>query len=527
MSGKVIIERAATGWVDRYRSYEVIVNGAKRADIWRGESTTISVEPGEAEIFLRIAWCRSRTAQVEVSSGDERRLACRPRSILTALYGITFGRDNYIRVDEVAPRGHPKMRDGNGITRRGALAGAAMFGVGVGIDRVLGGSETRDSGNEEGGSSGGQVAFYGSSQAGIGTPAQEFLDFAAFDLTSGSVDDLRDLLKEWTLAAGVLSSGQPYEPIPEAADAAPSDTGEAIGAGPSRLTITIGFGPSLFGAGGEDRFGLSRRRPGKLAPLPPFRGESLDPDRSGGDLCIQACAEDPQVSFHALHVLTRLASDVATLRWSQPGFGRTSSTSRSQSTPRNLMGFRDGTANIRAEDEEAMKEFVWAQSGDGPEWMSGGSYLIARRIQFLFDVWDATSLEGQERVIGRRKLSGAPLGSQDEYDPVDLNARRGGEPLIPAGAHVRLASPDFNDGQRILRRGYSYSEPTEPGSGQIDAGLFFICFQRDPVKQFIPIQRRLAASDALNHHTLHTASAIFACPPGCKPGGFVGEGLFA
>ena len=190
------------------------------------------------------------------------------------------------------------------------------------------------------------------------------------------------------------------------------------------------------------------------------------------------------------------------------------------------MGFKDGTDNIRAEDSEAMDQFVWVQSSDGPQWMTGGSYLIARRIQILFDVWDATSLEGQERVIGREKLSGAPLGAKDEYDPVDLVAKTNGSPTIPTDAHVRLASPNYNDGQRILRRGYSYSEPPEPGSGQIDAGLFFICFQRNPQRQFIPLQRRLAESDALNHHTLHTASAVFACPPGAKQGGFVGEGLF-
>jgi len=191
------------------------------------------------------------------------------------------------------------------------------------------------------------------------------------------------------------------------------------------------------------------------------------------------------------------------------------------------MGFKDGTNNIRAEDGDAMERFVWVQPSDGPRWMAGGTYLIARRIQILFDVWDATSLEGQERVIGREKLSGAALGAKNEYDPVDLAAMASGSPTIPSDAHIRLASPHYNDGQRILRRGYSYSEPPEPGSGQIDAGLFFICFQRDPRRQFIPIQRRLAASDALNHHTLHTASAIFACPPGCQPGGFIGEGLFA
>jgi deferrochelatase/peroxidase EfeB len=411
------------------------------------------------------------------------------------------------------------------LTRRGLLQGAAVAGSGVALGYVLhDGSQSREAISS---SSGVEEPFYDDHQGGIATPAQEFLNFTAFDLTSSSPDDLRDVLREWTAAAAALTAGKRYEPAPEEVDVAPTDTGEAVGFSPSRLTITIGFGPSLFGWPGQDRFDLAGRRPPKLAPLPPFQGESLNPARSGGDLCIQACADDPQVTFHAIHVLTRLASDVATLRWSQQGFGRTSSTSRSQETPRNLMGFKDGTENIRAEDREAMDEFVWAQPSDGPEWMAGGSYLIARRIQMFFDVWDATSLEGQERVIGRRKLSGAPLGGRDEYDPLDLDARQDGQPVIPTDAHVRLASASSNNGQRILRRGYSYSEPTEAGSGQIDAGLFFICFQRDPERQFIPIQRRLAESDALNHHTLHTASAIFACPPGCKPGGFVGEGLFA
>ncbi len=401
-----------------------------------------------------------------------------------------------------------------------------MVGIGVGLDHLLAGAAS-ESRKDRSGSSQASLPFYGSHQEGIATPAQEFLDFAAFDVTSSSVDDLRDILEEWTIAAAALTAGRPYEPAPESADVAPTDTGEAIGIDPSRLTITIGFGLSLFGPPGEDRFGFSQKRPRRLASLPPFRGESLDPDRSGGDLCVQACADDPQVSFHAIHVLARLASGAATVRWTQQGFGRTSSTSRSQPTPRNLMGFKDGTENIRGEDDQAMDEFVWVQPSDGQKWMSGGSYLIARRIQILFDVWDATSLESQERVIGREKLSGAPLGGHDEYDPVDLDVRKAGAPVIPADAHIRLANPSYNSGQRILRRGYSYSEPSEPGSGQIDAGLFFICFQRDPWRQFVPIQRRLAASDALNHHTLHTSSAIFACPPGCSSGGFVGEGLFA
>lgn len=412
-----------------------------------------------------------------------------------------------------------------GITRRGALAGAAMFGLGAGLDRALGGS----AGGGEGGDAGSanSVPFYGRYQAGIGTPAQEFVNLAAFDMTSDSNDDLRSLLQEWTQAAADLTVGRPYEPGATSLAKPPTDTGEAIGLDPAQLTITVGFGPSLFRSVAGLHSSFAKLRPGALRRLPPFRGESLDPGRSDGDLCVQACADDPQVAFHAVHVFARIAADVATLRWSQPGFGRTSATSRSQATTRNLMGFKDGTDNIRTEDTDAMARFVWVQRGDGPSWMEGGSYLIVRRIQMLFDVWDSTSLEGQERVFGRKKLNGAPLGARSEYDAVNLSAERNGELTIPADAHIRLASPIANGGQKILRRGYSYSEPTEPGSGQIDAGLLFICFQRDPQRQFIPIQRRLAARDALNRHTLHTASGIFACPPGARRGAFIGEGLFA
>jgi deferrochelatase/peroxidase EfeB len=190
------------------------------------------------------------------------------------------------------------------------------------------------------------------------------------------------------------------------------------------------------------------------------------------------------------------------------------------------MGFKDGTDNIRAEDGAAMNDYVWVQPRDGPDWMVGGTYLVARRIRILFDVWDATTLEEQQHTIGREKLSGAPLGRANEYDQVNLAAMRpDGELTIPSNAHIRLANPVNNDGQRILRRGYSYTEAAEPGTGEIDAGLFFIAFQRDPQRQFVPLQRRLAASDALNRHTLHTSSAVFACPPGARAGGFIGQGL--
>ncbi len=409
------------------------------------------------------------------------------------------------------------------ISRRQLLGGAAAAGLGAGLEHVLSASPSSSAPTSDSA----RVSFYGSHQAGVATPAQNYLHFAAFDIVGEGTEEVRTLLEHWSAVAATLTAGRAYEPGGDSAEAAPTDTGEAVGLPASNLSITFGFGPSLFGPGRQSGFAASARRPIELQQLPAFRGEDIDPAVSGGDLCVQACADDPQVAFHAVHTLTREGREYATLRWSQPGFGRTSSTSRAQVTPRNLMGFKDGTENIRAEETAAMGRYVWVQSGDGPDWMTGGTYLVAKRIRILFDVWDSTSLEGQQRTIGRSKLTGAPLGSRTEYDPVDLaatNAR--GEPLIPADSHVRLASASENRGQRILRRGYSYAEPTEPGSGQIDAGLFFIAFARSPSRQFIPIQRRLAQSDALNHSTLHTSSSIFACPPGARPGGFVGETLF-
>jgi deferrochelatase/peroxidase EfeB len=305
----------------------------------------------------------------------------------------------------------------------------------------------------------------------------------------------------------------------------PDDTGEAFGLSPARLTLTFGFGPPLFERGGEDRFGLAGRRPEALAEIPPLPGDALEEGRSGGDLCVQACADDPQVAFHAIRNLARIARGVAVVRWSQLGFGRTASTSMTQATPRNLMGLKDGTNNIKAEDADLMDRYVWVPEGEGPSWMTGGTYLVARRIRMLIEVWDRASLADQEGTIGRHKYSGAPIGSEGEFDPVDLEARgEDGELLLPEDSHVRLARQ--SDEEKILRRGYSFTDGMDHERGQLDAGLFFICFQRDPRLQFVPLQRRLGSSDLLNEYIQHTGSAVFACPRGAREGGYVGEALF-
>jgi deferrochelatase/peroxidase EfeB len=211
------------------------------------------------------------------------------------------------------------------------------------------------------------------------------------------------------------------------------------------------------------------------------------------------------------------------MRWSQLGFGRTTSTSREQETGRNLFGFKDGTNNLKVEDRASLERHVWAGPRDEPAWMRGGTYMVARRVRMLIEVWDRSSLRDQEATFGRHKASGAPIGRREEFDAVDLEARgEDGALLVPQDAHVRLAA---QGGEAILRRSFSFTDGTDD-RGQLDAGLFFVCFQRDPRRQFVPMQRRLGSNDALNEYISHTGSALFALPPRAREGGYVGEGLF-
>jgi deferrochelatase/peroxidase EfeB len=403
------------------------------------------------------------------------------------------------------------------VSRRDLLSAAGLVAIGAGTDRLVGSPEGRPE------RTGGQtIPFFAAHQPGIATPTQQHLQFGAFDVLSPSIQDLRQLLTRWSTASAALAEGHPIGAI-ETGAAPPADTGEALGLGPSRLTVTIGFGPRLFDA---QRFGLETRRPAPLVDLPAFPGDALLPQLCGGDLAVQVCSEDPVVAFHGLHVLARMANPIAVARWTLAGFGRTSN-SRRQQTPRNLMGFKDGTANVMSEDIEALDKHVWARPPASPTWMAGGTYMVVRRIRMLLGGWDATGLKDQELVFGRRKLSGAPLGGSNERDALDLGARLAGVPVIPPTAHVRLASPAYNRGQRLLRRGYSFVDGIDKATETMAGGLLFICFQRDPRGQFIPIQRRLANSDALNQHTEHVGSAIFACPPGASRRGFLGDRLFA
>ena len=387
-----------------------------------------------------------------------------------------------------------------GTTRRRLLAGAGLAAGGV----IAGTTPAA------GASRGARLSFHGRHQGGITTPLQAHLRFAAFDV-SGSRADLAALLRAWSDAAARMCAGDPVGPVGGDPASAPVDTGEAYGLPASRLTVTIGLGPSLF----DGRFGLRAERPAALAALPAFRGDRLDAARSGGDLAVQSCADDPQVAFHAVRTLARIGRGVAAGRWSQAGFD----SAPDGRTGRNLMGFKDGTNNLDASDAAAMRRNVWVASGDEPAWMGGGTYLVTRRIRIRIERWDASDLDEQETDVGRRKVSGAPFGARSEFTPVV-------PALEPRHSHIMLANPRAagSEAERILRRGYSFDDGLMPG-GKLDAGLFFAAFQRDPRRQFVPIQHRLAEHDLLGEYLVHTGSAVFAVPPGCRAGGYVGDTL--
>ncbi|MGO9027739.1 MAG: Dyp-type peroxidase [Acidimicrobiales bacterium] len=403
----------------------------------------------------------------------------------------------------------------------GLTAGAAAVGVPSGMSSLRSPALDRPARD-------GVEPFYGAHQGGVTTSPQSHTYFASLDVTTDQRGELAELLRSWTAIIANLTSGRPATPMTGDPDRVEPDSGEALELGPARLTVNIGFGPGLFGVDGPDRFGLAARWPVQLVALPVFPGDALSGLNTGGDLTVHACADDPQVAFHAVRQLVRAGAGVTSVRWSQAGFNETLA---SRGTPRNLMGFKDGTSNPASEAELAT--FIWT-GPEAPAWMAGGTYLVMRRIRVSLEQWDTVSLRSQERVIGRHKASGAPLGKPGELDALDLDAKdAAGRPVIPLDAHVRLASPEENWGVTMLRRSYAYSngvvEQGDPGrqAPLFDAGVLFASYQRDPRLAFIPIFRALAESDALSRFTTHTGSAIAAVPPAPPHWGcWLGQPLF-
>ncbi|MFF1462063.1 iron uptake transporter deferrochelatase/peroxidase subunit [Streptomyces sp. NPDC058330] len=409
---------------------------------------------------------------------------------------------------------------GGGVSRRRLIGGAGAAGAAGLVLGAAGGAggyaATRDDvpaalttvGSTE-------EMFHGKHQPGILTPLQARGHLIAFDLAPGAGrKEAAALMRRWSAVAERLMAGRP------SGDGAGHDTGVALDAGPSSLTVTFGFGRTFF-----DRTGLVARRPAGLDPLPSFSSDRLDAKRSDGDVWVQIGADDALVAFHALRAVQKEAGEAARVRWQMNGFNRTPGATAEPMTARNLMGQVDGTGNPKPAESD-FEERVFVQAGDAAHaWLEGGSYAVVRRIRMLLDDWEKLTVDRQERVIGRRKADGAPLSGGTETTEMDLDkAGPDGRLLIPDNAHARISSPEKNGGAAMLRRPFSYHDGLSD-DGTPDAGLLFICWQADPFRGFVPVQRKLDRGDALSPFIRHEASGLFAVPGGTAPGEYVGQRL--
>jgi deferrochelatase/peroxidase EfeB len=419
---------------------------------------------------------------------------------------------------------------GSRFSRRGLLgAGLAAAGAGVGAVAGVTGATAATGVDPFSAAANGdesvdlsqQHPFYATAarqpQGGIRTTPQRHCVFMVFDLSSTVTTDLQVLLARWSAAIAQLQAGRTVGSVePAHGDGVGADTGEALDLGPASLTVTVGLGPGVF----DERFGLAGRRPRHLAAIPRLPSDRLEEGLTGGDLSVQACADDPQVAYHAVRDLARMARGTATVRWTVIGFGRASA-GPSQSTPRNLMGFKDGTRNVTTDDE--YDEHVWLGGDAG--WMAGGTYQVVRKIRMNIETWDADVVSDQQRVFGRTKIEGAPLSGGTEHSTPDFHARAAdGTTKIDPRSHVALAAHEANGGVKILRRGYNYTDGLNQ-YGQLDAGLLFAAYMNDP-EHFTRLQRRLGASDRLNEYIAHVGSAVFAVPAAPRKGSYIGEQLF-
>src|SRR3954470_6092896 len=414
----------------------------------------------------------------------------------------------------------------SGLSRRRLLGGAGA-GVAVGAAAGFGVGRWTDGGTASAAPTGGLDAadlsrgtdFYTAAhQSRIDTPQQRYCAFMNFDLTASTAQEVQVLLARWSAATAQCMAGEPVGSVaPDRAGAVAVGTGWALDLGPASLTFTGGLGPGGF----DERLRPASRKPKLLADLPALPSDQLRPELSGGDLSVQACADDPQVAYHAVRDLARMGRGVVNTRWVVLGFGRASA-GPGQSTPRNLMGFKDGTRNIK--ESADLDEFVWVE--DDVDWMNGGgTYQVARKIRMDIEIWDADDVADQQRIFARFKEDGAPLTGNHEFDTPDFSATDDpGQPVIDPPSHVALAAHENNNGIRIFRRGYNFTDGINE-VGQLDAGLMFVAYMNDP-DHFIQLQTRLGRSDPLNEYIAHIGSGIFAVPPAPKQGSYLAEGLF-
>ncbi|MEV5363626.1 iron uptake transporter deferrochelatase/peroxidase subunit [Streptomyces cellulosae] len=412
-----------------------------------------------------------------------------------------------------APEEEPRAEStASGISRRRLLGTAGATGLVLGAAGGAVGYASAPSGATPLTSVGAtKVPFHVKHQPGITDPLQSRGHLLAFDLAPGAGrKEAAALLRRWSDTARRLMAGE-FD--------AEGDSDVARDAGPSSLTLTFGFGHSFFA-----RTGLEKQRPAALDPLPAFSSDRLDRARSDGDLWVQIGADDALVAFHALRAVQKDAGAAARVRWQMNGFNRSPGATARPMTTRNLMGQVDGTRNPKPEEPDFDQRIFVPEQGE-PAWMANGSYVVVRRIRMLLDDWEKLSLTEQEGVIGRRKADGAPLSGGDETTEMDLEKTDAqGNLVVPFNAHARITRPDQNGGAAMLRRPFSYHDGID-ADGTPDAGLLFVCWQADPLRGFVPVQRKLDRGDALTPFIRHEASGLFAVPGGAAEGEYVGQAL--
>jgi deferrochelatase/peroxidase EfeB len=414
--------------------------------------------------------------------------------------------------------------DPAGVSRRRFLGGAATLGAGAALGAgVAGGTASALVGSGRKQDASGRVPFEGVHQAGITTPAPAHAIVAVFDSVATDRRALEDTFRALTTAARSLTKG---EPMPDRDPLLPPNDNLILGPvpPPSSLTVTVGVGSSLF----DDRYGLADRKPRKLRPMPRFPNDRLDPERTHGDLVVQICADTPEACVHALRILMRATRATLVLRWMLDGFQQPNTLGHGRTSTRNLLGFKDGTANPDITDSAEMDDLVWVGKGSGePAWATGGSYMVVRIIQNHVEFWDRTALETQEGIIGRVKETGAPLDGRHETDVPDFAADPKGKTFRLDG-HIRLANPrtKATEKNRILRRGFSYQSGFG-ASGQLDQGLLFVCFQQDVDRGFVTVQERLNG-EALEEYIRPVGGGFFYALPGVRDDGdWLGSGLLS
>jgi deferrochelatase/peroxidase EfeB len=368
-----------------------------------------------------------------------------------------------------------------------------------------------------------RATFDGLYQAGILTPKPDEATFVALDSVAPNRAVMFEALQALSTEARLLTQGDTVglaeidDPPPDSGILGPVDS-------PDSLTVTIALGSSLF----DGRYGLAAARPRQLTAMPVFANDELDPARTGGDVLLQICAGQRDTVIHTFRELMRAVAGRLVVRWTIDGFQSAQRGPSVKNNRRNLFAFRDGTSNPDVADPAKMRQLIWIGPGNGePAWATGGTYAIVRTIRMHVEFWDRVGMLEQEQMIGRDRVTGAPLGGTDEFqDPrFDLDPQGN---RIPLSAHIRMANPrtPATADQRILRRGYNYHRGVDE-AGDLDQGLVFIAFNQDPERQFATIQRRLDTEPMIDYIT-PVGGGYFFAPRGTRGGSdWVGSGLAA